>query len=47
MSIAALCHVMLEYMDDGKHESAFMKNLEQAGRCYLSFSFVCVARISL
>lgn len=25
---AALCHVMLECIDDGKHKSAFMKNLE-------------------
>lgn len=28
MSNAALCHVMPEWIDDGKHESAFMKNLD-------------------
>lgn len=33
MSNAALGHVTPEYIDDGKHESAFMKILSRAGRC--------------
>lgn len=32
-SNAALCHVTAECIDDGKHESAFMKILSRAGRC--------------
>lgn len=33
MSNAALRHVMSAYIDDGKHESAFMKILSRAGQC--------------